>query len=257
MKTNTPGADAVRQLDSTKEFAVSPIYLAGEDRSAGAHVVLPLKDDFGWSIRHLPIGNVILDSPCRQTRIGYLPTYSVYRHLWMINTARGPMHPSHWWASFSAGTPSEIVAALTAQLSLDLAGGRQQAVLGTADSELVLSPLRNAGWIESPSNVSTDAAPRLVSPDGLAAVERSIGIPKLGEVGHGARSEWRLTGGVPDASWSATFTAEVPSHLLAIVARRIASASPVFRDERELVAEHLDHLRAAPNDSSARRQRNR
>ncbi|MQS14753.1 DUF317 domain-containing protein [Streptomyces kaniharaensis] len=123
MASNTPGADAVRRIDSAKAFAVSPAYLAGEDRSAGAHVSRPLELDFDWSARRLGITNVILDSPCRRARIGYLPTRDDYTHLWIVNVAKGPLHPTLWRMTFGHGVPSELVAALTRRLASILHDG--------------------------------------------------------------------------------------------------------------------------------------
>jgi hypothetical protein len=173
------GAAAVQKIDQGKELKVSPVYLAGEDRSGAARVLLPLRDDLGWSVGPTGIANVVLDSPCRRARIGYLPTHSLYSSLWVIRVAPAPLHPFLWTAVFSHGTPGEVVAAFAEALAYDLLGGGRDALRPERDSRRVTSPLSRAGWrkrgghgspVDEAAGAGPDPALAYDSPDGLARV---------------------------------------------------------------------------------------
>ncbi|MFF2142248.1 DUF317 domain-containing protein [Kitasatospora sp. NPDC058190] len=254
MASDTPGADAVQRVDAAKALAVSPAYLAGEDRSAGAHVSRLLELDFDWSVRRLGIANFILDSPCRRARIGYLPTRDDYTPLWIVNVAKGPMHPALWRMAFEHGAPSELVAALAQPLAVALAGGATISKDNDAP-DLIVAPLRQAGWQKRlpapPADLPKTEILGFVSPDGLAAVQRHT-IQQDEEDGLRRGSAWEITTGPPGARWTATFSSAVPDHLVAAATRWLASPQPVFRDKRELAPESLEHLRITSRSTRPR-----
>ncbi|MGW0713057.1 DUF317 domain-containing protein [Streptomyces sp. NPDC002643] len=258
MTSDSRGAAAVRGIDQAKALRVSPVYLAGEDRSGAARVVYPLRDDFGWSVGSTGVANVVLDSPCRRARIGYLPTHPVYTSLWIVGVAVAPLHPFAWTAGFSHGTPSELVAAFAEALTYDLAGDGRDALLDDRDLDLVVAPLAQAGWRTTHSYVGPEddgegeategLGIRYVSPDGLART-RWFDPTADDEAGAGVnRGEgWDLAAGLPRAGWRAAFSVEVPDHLVAAVTRRLGAVRPVFRDERELVPELRERLIISPS----------
>ncbi|MEU1906610.1 DUF317 domain-containing protein [Streptomyces hygroscopicus] len=258
MTSDSRGAAAVRGIDQAKALRVSPVYLAGEDRSGAARVVYPLRDDFGWSVGSTGVANVVLDSPCRRARIGYLPTHPVYTSLWVVGVAIAPLHPFAWTAGFSHGTPGEIVAAFAKALTYDLAGGGRDALLDDRDLDLVVAPLLQVGWRTTHSYVGPEdegegeategLGIRYVSPDGLARARWFDSKADEGaDPSVNRREGWDLGAGLPGAGWGAAFSAEVPDHLVAAVTRRLAAVRPVFRDERELVPELREHLIVSPS----------
>ncbi|MEV6129376.1 DUF317 domain-containing protein [Streptomyces violaceusniger] len=259
MTSDSRGAAAVRGIDQAKALKVSPVYLAGEDRSGAARVVYLLRDDFGWSVGSTGVANVVLDSPCRRARIGYLPTHPVYNSLWVVGVAVAPLDPFAWTAGFSHGTPSEIVAAFVEALTYDLAGGGRDALLDDRDLDLVIAPLVQAGWqrthsYRGPEDIgegeATELGIRYVSPDGLARARWFDPKPDDdADPGVNRREGWNLGAGLPGAGWGTAFSAEVPDHLVAAVTRRLGAVRPVFRDERELVPELRERLIVSPSFS--------
>ncbi|MFI9366639.1 DUF317 domain-containing protein [Kitasatospora sp. NPDC053057] len=249
MASETPGVDAVRRIDAAKALAISPAYLAGEDRSAGAHVSRPLELDFDWSVRRLGIANVILDSPCRRARVGYLPTHGDYTPLWIINVAKGPMHPALWKMTFGHGVPSELVAALVVPLAVTLAGGAGSSN-DTGAQDLIVAPLRQASWQRLPETAAGLAG--FASPDGFATVRRHPIQQNNEEYGRQGRTSWEITAGPPGAGWTATFSSAIPDHLVATATRWLASPQPVFRNRRELAPESLEYLRITSRSTRTR-----
>ncbi|WP_269857978.1 DUF317 domain-containing protein [Streptomyces sp. RPT161] len=251
MTKDLRGAAAVRHIDQAKELKVSPVYLAGEDRSGAARVLLPLRDDLGWSVGSTGIANVVLDSPCRRARIGYLPTHPLYSSLWVVRIAPGPLHPYQWSAVFSHGTPSEIVADFAEALAYDLVGGGRDALRPEREFDRVLSALIRAGWhkvqevrgAEGAEGVRDGGKLTFNSPDSLARIRWIDGSEVDADTRElGPHTGWAFSAGLPGAGWSALFSPEVPDHLVAAASRRLAVVQPVFRDERELVPELRKHL---------------
>ncbi|SFD80962.1 DUF317 domain-containing protein [Streptomyces aidingensis] len=260
MESDSRGAAAVRAIDGGKALRVSPVYLAGEDRSGAARVAYPLRDDFGWSMGSTGVANVVLDSPCRRARIGYIPTHPLYTSLWVVGVAVAPLHPFVWTAEFSHGTPSEIVAAFAEALTYDLSGGGRDALLDDRDLDLVISPLAQAGWRETHPYVGDDGndagtatealRSRYVSPEGLARTQCfAVEADDATGLDVHRHEGWEVAAGVPEANWRATFPAAVPDHLVAAVTRRLGAVRPVFRDERDLLPELREHLTVASNVS--------
>ncbi|MQS14751.1 DUF317 domain-containing protein [Streptomyces kaniharaensis] len=111
--------------------------------------------------------------------------------------------------------------------------------------DLITAPLRQAGWQrlpETPAGLPPSELLGFVSPDGLATV-RQPSIQQGEEPGLHGRTAWEITAGPPGADWTAAFSSAMPDHLLATATRWLASPRPVFRDQRDLAPESLEHLR--------------
>jgi len=262
MSATSPGGTSIHAQDQAKALWVAPVYLAGEEHDGGTRVVLPLLLDRSWTVASIRDDNVIVDSPCRRVRIGYMPTMPGYEARWVINASVDPLEPRHWQAAFDHGTPGEIVAAFTETVARDLESGNDRSLISDRNPDTALAVLRTAAWSQSrdPHGTGTELVPEelryhdqlFTSPDGMASVRRRVRPARswAEEIASGPEM-WEFTAGVPGATWRGTVTSAAPSHLVAAVTRTLTSSMAVYRNEEELVPLLRPHLVVGPNPASA------
>jgi len=190
MSATSPGGTSIHAQDQAKALWVAPVYLAGEEHDGGTRVVLPLLLDRSWTVASIRDDNVIVDSPCRRVRIGYMPTMPGYEARWVINASVDPLEPRHWQAAFDHGTPGEIVAAFTETVARDLESGNDRSLISDRNPDTALAVLRTAAWSQSrdPHGTGTELVPEelryhdqlFTSPDGMASVRRRVRRPGPG-----------------------------------------------------------------------------
>ncbi|MER7963747.1 DUF317 domain-containing protein [Streptomyces ardesiacus] len=205
-------------IDTVEQALVSPRYLAGSGDAAW--ITVPLHRACGWSYGHDPlIPRVILTSPDQQAHLRLEPNPD--NQWWRLRHAATRNSPS-WYASFSARTPVELIAAVTDALT-DPAASRT----GSASA---LDPLQDAGWQWQPST--------RVSPDGITEVEHFTN--------HGCNS-WFITAALSkdpeNQLWQARFDGNTPDYLITAFTQALADPAPLARDPLLLPP----HLRRHPH----------
>jgi hypothetical protein len=156
--------------------------------------------------------------------------------LWQIR-ARGSWHPRDVWsAAFSHATPSEIIAAVTAELDTAVTTDRGRELYidrGIADDEDIIAvweTFRAANWHVTPAGFLAHA----VSPDELVCV--AYRDPRR----VGRDDAWLATVGDPGGGrghlWQAWFHSATPTRILRAFATAMTDPTPVTRDSDTLPA---------------------
>ncbi|WP_019359463.1 DUF317 domain-containing protein [Streptomyces sp. AA1529] len=201
---------------------VSPVYLAGE--SSPVPALSPLMDA-GFRQEVDTKGNVQLTSSGGRHHVEYMPN-GLTHALWGIAEAPDRYTPPTWQATFTTGTPPEVVAAFATALTQD-GGPRPSGPRPRADD--VLRPLADAGWRRRENEWEID----FTSPDHLTTVryDTTPGHPLDADyepwLVYGARN---LGHG---HDWYGAFTTHTPTRLVTAVATRMGSPEPVPRTNTE------------------------
>lgn len=222
----------------------SPVYLAGP--AASTPVRRPLLDA-GFRQEVDAKGNVHLTSPGGNQHVDYMPN-GLTHALWHISQSPDRDIPPAWRATFTTGTPPEVVAAVTAALVQEASpwpGGRRP----RADD--VLRPLADASWRRRENKWEIEFS----SPDHLATVmyDTTPGHPLDPEY-----EPWLISGGRTlghGYEWHAAFTTHTPPHLVTATAARLADPTPVPRTapaalHAQATASEAAGLSAAPTNST-------
>lgn len=204
-----------------KEFApddpvlVSPRYLAGGGRTND--VLGPLIHLFKWPYEHnMHTGRIHIDSPCGSIFVDFAPAREdgVW---WTI-----AHHDPYWQVEFGRQTPAEAIASVTQALP-QLLGDQRHADRSPLATESVADLAKSSGWAAK----GTISGVTWTSPDEHCTVEHSA------EPVH----PWRFAHSVHDGfgtHWTATFTCDAPSELVAQFFTHLASDIPAERSLREL-----------------------
>ncbi|MGC0386657.1 hypothetical protein RKD33_006874 [Streptomyces sp. SAI-129] len=186
---------------------VAPRHLAGGGDPAW--ITVPLHRACGWSHGNDPLmPRVLLSSPDQKALLRLEPDPD--GQWWTLQHAAGPDRPA-WYASFSARTPVELIAAVTDALTHPA-----PAISAPADP---CGPLRQITW--KPTATGGDG---LVSPDGTSYVQH-LGSAR----GPGA---WLVTvtlGSARRPVWQARFGEHTPPHLITAFTTALADPRPVMR----------------------------
>jgi len=198
----------------------APVYLAGPAASQPARQPL-LNAGFRQKVDNN--GNVQLTSPGGHHHVDYMPN-GLTHTLWTISEAPDRYTPPTWQATFTTGTPPEVVAAFTTALAQDtdpLPCRRRP----WADA--VLRPLADAGWRRRENEWEIE----FTSPDQLATVmyDTTPGHPLDAEY-----EPWLIAGGRTlghSYDWYGAFTTHTPTRFVTAVAARLGSPDPVPRTD--------------------------
>ncbi|MFE0762890.1 DUF317 domain-containing protein [Streptomyces smyrnaeus] len=228
--------------DEGPSLHASPVYLAGPAASTPA--LRPLLDA-GFRREADAKGNVHLTSLGGHQHVDYMPN-GLTHALWQISGQSPDRYtPPTWQATFTTGTPPEVVAAITTALTQKASpwpGGRRP----RADD--VLRPLADAGWRRRENEWEIE----FTSPDRLATVlcDTTPGHPLDPEY-----EPWLISGGRTlgyGYEWYAAFTTHTPPHLVTVTAARLADPAPVPRtDTAVLHAEATLHEAAGRSTTPA------
>ncbi|MFJ5879864.1 DUF317 domain-containing protein [Kitasatospora cineracea] len=220
-------------MPSTVPVLVQPLRLAGPgDRRL---VTGPLTAVHGWTPARTSEGGTRFTSPCR-TAVLSVNGDGGSPAAWTVHGYTRPGAEPLWRASFSSGTPAEVVAAFTTALAGDLhARHRDGLHLGSTPASI----LAERGW--RPSDRSPRGFHDQLAPDGWALYRHRLGHqPHDDEVTRLVPPTWSmLAGSQQQPSWSAEFTIGVPFHPLARAAAAFSDPGPVPRSTDEIPARHL------------------
>ncbi|GLW58017.1 DUF317 domain-containing protein [Kitasatospora phosalacinea] len=218
-------------MPSTAPVLVQPLRLAGPgDRRL---VTSPLTAVHGWTPAPAPADGTRFTSPCRTAvltvdgGVGSPAAWTVHgRHQLGVE----PL----WRASFSSGTPAEVVAAFTTTLAEDLHTQYYLHRVGTPASVLA-----DRGW--RPCDRSPRGFHDQLAPDGWALYRHRLGHqPYDDEVARLVPPTWSMLAGSPQQpSWCAEFTIGVPFHPLTQAAAAFSDPGPALRRADGIPARHL------------------
>ncbi|WP_327370583.1 DUF317 domain-containing protein [Streptomyces sp. NBC_01217] len=182
---------------------IAPRHLTGGGDPAW--ITVPLHRACGWSHGNDPLmPRVLLSSPDQKALLRLEPDPD--GQWWTLSHAAEPDRPA-WYASFSARTPVELIAAATDALT-------DPAPPAGAPSD-PFEPLQQIGW--SPASAGNG----LVSPDGTAYLQRLGSAEEPGA--------WFVTATLGPARpvWQARFGAHTPARLVAAFTAALADPKPV------------------------------
>ncbi len=196
-----------RTLETVEVDLIAPSHLAGGGDPAW--VTVPLHRGCGWSHGNDPLmPRVILSSPDQKAVLRLEPDPD--GQWWTLHHAPEAGRRPAWYATFTASTPVEFIAAVMDTLT------DPAAVSAPSDP---CASLRRAGW--APAAAGSDG---LVSPDGTARAERLGSAPEPGA--------WFVTATLEPYDqplWQARFGEHTPPHLIAAFTAHLAKPDPVLR----------------------------
>ncbi|WP_030459404.1 DUF317 domain-containing protein [Kitasatospora sp. NRRL B-11411] len=218
-------------MPSAAPVLVQPLRLAGPgDRHLVTDTLTALH---GWSSTRTPESQTRFTSPCRTAALSVNGDVGS-PVAWTVHGYTTPGAEPLWRASFSSGTPAEVVAAFTAALAEDLSARHYLQRASTPASVLA-----DRGW--RPSEHSPKGFHDQVAPDGWALYRHRLGHqPHEDEVSRLVPPTWSMLAGSPQQpSWCAEFTIGVPFHPLTQAAAAFSTPGPVLRCADEIPARHL------------------
>ncbi|MFB7950143.1 DUF317 domain-containing protein [Kitasatospora phosalacinea] len=218
-------------MPSAALVLVQPLRLAGPgDRRL---VTGPLTADHGWTPARAPEGGTRFTSPCR-TAVLTVDGDGGSPATWTMHGCPRPGAEPLWRASFSSGTPAEVVTAFTTTLAEDL--HTQHRLHRDATPASVLA---DRGW--RASDHSPQGFHDQLAPDDWALYRHRLGHqPYDDEVARLVPPTWSMLAGSPQQpSWCAEFTIGVPFHPLARATAAFSNPEPVLRRTDQLPARHL------------------
>ncbi|MFF2819403.1 DUF317 domain-containing protein [Kitasatospora cineracea] len=235
-------------MPSAAPVLVQPLRLAGPgDRRL---VTGPLTALHGWSSTRALEGGTRFTSPCRTAALS-MDGDDGSPVAWTVHGYTRPGAEPLWRASFSSGTPAEIVAAFTTALAADLSARHR---VGLHRSGTPASVLADRGW--RPSDHSPKGFHDQLAPDGWALYRHRLGHqPHEDEVARLVQPTWSILAGSPhQPSWYAEFTIGTPFHPLTRAAAAFSDPEPVLRCADEVPARHLARVTVLrrPSDRSTR-----
>ncbi|QPP05159.1 DUF317 domain-containing protein [Streptomyces bathyalis] len=220
-------------LDPETVLQVLPRHLAGpgSDRLLD---VWPFPFEQGWSLHRPEEGYQLAASPCQLVRAGFVAVPgSRYGGTWTTAVHEDPLRPARWQAVFDASTPAEVQRAFYTELLsvyFEAPEGDRRRYTSAAEPHEVYPPLLNAGWRQK---INRNGRQAIRSPDGLAYLHNWYHSPP----------EWTVCAGHPNRPlWTATFSAETPSRLVAAFNAALVDPDPLTRTVRQLPAATREHL---------------
>ncbi|KUF16856.1 DUF317 domain-containing protein [Streptomyces silvensis] len=215
---------------------IAPRYLAGAGDPAW--VTVPLHRACRWSTgedRLTP--QVTLTSPDQLAQLRLTPDPEPGAPWWTLRQAHHGEKRA-WSMTFGARTPVELIAAVTDALT---APATPPAAPGEP-----YEPLRSAGWQAPRQHDGHTSDEGMVSPDGLARVDR---IAREG----GRTSTWVVETSVHDlpALWRAYVDGDTPPHLVGALFAALADTTPLVREPHRVPHLATAHGRTATGRVSA------